>query len=210
MRWYWRRCHRLPNRSCSTTGWSASGATIPTPRSRCCSYRPTTRRPVCLRNWSPSWRRTRIGPSCRFGCSGFPAACRRARRWFPSCPAGTPTGPRRSCSAAFCARTRREPGSSPVSPRRCRNFVSNGPTPPSLKTPGNSRDSSSGARSWRSNGSSFVCSGRSTNPNGSSNPSCWRRRVSMRVSSGFRAQPWRRPGRCSMNSPPDGAGSRST
>ena len=126
----------------------------------------TTRRQVCWRDSSPSSRPTKTGPSFRCGCSGCPAACPRARKWWPCCPAGTPTARRRCCSAASCERTHRGPGLWPASPRRSLNCASSGATPRSPKTPGNSRDSSSAAPSWRSNASSCACSGPSTSRRG--------------------------------------------
>ena len=94
-----------PKRSCLTTGWSASAASIPTPRSTCCGCPTTIRRRACWHSSWPSSRPTRIGPSCRCGCSGCLADCRRAPRWCRFCRGATPTGPLRFCSAASCART---------------------------------------------------------------------------------------------------------
>jgi len=95
----------------------------------------------CWRGSSRNWRPTRTGRSFRCACSGCPAACRRARRWLRYFPAGTPTGLRSCCKSGSCARTRRVPGWSPVSPLKYRSFVSSGATPLSPRTPGSSRDS---------------------------------------------------------------------
>ena len=153
---------------------------------------------------------TRTGRWCRCGCSGCPADCPPARRWWRCCPVATPTGRRSFSSAGSFATTRRAPEWWPASPRRSPNCASSGATPRSRRTRAISRVSSSGARSWRSNGSSTGCWARSTSRRGWSSRRCWRRRGSAPGSRRFQARPSKRPARCSTKWPPGGAGSPST